>query len=783
MSKTCLTLDEIKKVRETIMKNGGASALVEMTPEQLVNFFSKSVGNTEMAIHMSKAFSNAVISKRKGALRAWATKHLQPHEQSEVIDTDSQKKELNEKYEAILENKALAIQDETIMDSLIERLEGMELTETDTAFVNEQVAILQREVEKDTDNLSGMTDEYWEAKMKLNDYIQSFSPETKVGFVAKSWWRTMMLISPSSSIVSNVIFNVPTGLTEAILRRFGTTMGEKGSIKLLRLKYGLEALRIWNKYKVDITRVDYSANIIQSVVVGEHIKSTDHLVGHQIPHIVLHNLIGSGDLAFSAVARADSDILNARKMADAFFIDKKPSKKEYVEKVDDYTRRLLMLNWEKATGGLTDTEIELLNQYKQISVNDAKYVTYQQNNPITEKAIELRRWLDSARVAGVEIPAGTIAVPFLAIPANVLYMGVVDYSPIAIFRAMSKNKEAETMLEKHEVSMMIRRGITGTILQALTLLWLDDDDFLFHMPYEVASKVQREFVGRYDVFSIGGYLVSADYLGVLGAGLKVSAGLKSSKDISDMFDILLSVGYDHPMVASIMGMGEYIHQVKEYGKTKESFAGDVTTFGVSRFLPFYLLKYITGVKGKTMRRNDYLSWYGRIQSIVPDWLANFTGMKGRKDLPARHTITGEPRPEEGLLRLVFGSRISKDVLSNDKVKELLALDKRGDGEINISLYSTKQYKTLREMYEEDLVAIQEINDIFTLADSAYKKMIGDYIFSLEYKMDTDYERKMKIQKMRSKAFDTFAIDIAMQNRMNMYTDEKKLKQRFERYGH
>lgn len=777
----CLMPDEIKKIRESIVKNGGASSLVKMKPQELVDFFFKQTNNMELSIIMSKQFSMAIISKNRSAVKNWANKWLKGEQKDKVINPKT--KELREEYNKILEESKDRIDTEKAFEKLVSNMEGLEINEEDISFVKERVDILQEELLKDSNSLSGLTEEYLKAKSELNDFLHNIKQQSKSDFFIKTWSRAIMLSAPSSFLISNAFFNVFSSASRIFERRVrnnwsDTKASMKGSVMAdLRLEYVKEANRIWNKYGIDISRINHSSTISKVLAQGEVIEgSKDYGFLGRISKRIFHNLMGSGDNAFSSFGRVDSDIVNSRILADNWFSGKNiiPSKEEYNEKVKEYTKRLLSLNKNKSLEGLEDKEMELVDFYKAEGVEDAMSLTGQKDTKITKYFLKVRKGMDNIKLFGVNIPLGTMTVPYLATPLNFKVMSVLEYSPIGLLRpvlgsAFSEGKFSDNLLRDNENFKLLKKGSIGTVVFLLYLLAKlddDDDDYNYAEPYELSSQAQREFVGKYNAVKVFNTFVSIDYLGIFGSSIKSIATVSGKYDKSEWYKVLLANMSDIPFISEIIGAVNYSNEKSQYGITKNGMIADGLNFTLPKLLPMTLIKQMSNFTDSDARRNDYSTWWGQIAGYFPYF---------REMLPERYNVKGETKKEEPITKFFFGARVGEDLSSDPVVKKILELDKETGGRLGVSLLGIKEYKNLLSMYDEELISHDDLINVFTGTDLAFKVALADYVNG-NFDGETDPDKKKShIESLRKSIMADQIEQHGLGQRYDMYLEDNKKK--------
>lgn len=663
MANFCIRPELAQKLKEaakageiTIEKLYGMS-----TPERRA-LFSKFV-DEETAQGVNTGFEKAMVSEQKNAIGKWVNSTFSSAEKkkAEYKDIITKINELDKQGLLTPENEKAFMQ-----DLVAEKLGG-------TISVHEAKTIAGHaaELQKHAENKSPFntpTIEYFMAKKKMENYIESLTPTSNLRVFTSTVGRGAMLLSvksPLLNIISNSIHAFLTTAERRIeQRRFnGFNAGYANQFK----KY---AAKVYAKTGYDLSRFQSFEGGIKAL--GEEYahsqgKGVIRAVGRFYEDIAFKRLQGAPDAAFARFHFADSANLSSSVLALKEGLRGKEAKKRALEILTD-------------AFSLAPTTKEGVFVRAQAEA-DALYATYTNKSIASDTALAFRKVMNTA---SGDFRIGDIVDPFVKTPANVLQAGL-DFSGVTLttkvatgivktlnefahLRSFDKNNFANTQ------KYFVRAGLGLTFAYAISSL-VKPEDFLGQYP---TTEKERQLLslrnGTTNAIRVGDSWVSLDYLGPLGAPL---LGFLYAKKYGDKDTLAMMSQYGVGAISTLPNFPgwntlaqsyDYVDRIiknhEGIDKVGSDAGKEALTSITSRIIPG-IMSDLAKMTDPNQRQTDKTDVLSGVQAQIPFL---------REGLPIKDTVFGDKqKTEPWLSTLLFGARV-KNAKDSQLINELTTLN-------------------------------------------------------------------------------------------------------------
>ena len=680
---------------------------------------------------LASSFEAALVSKQQGALKNWAKNVFTEKEQKA-----KGYKDVIAKIDRLTKEGVLSpTMTNEYLENLVATQLGVDLKPAEIQKINELSKKIEAAAKLDPDNEFGIPPiAYFKAREEMNNYIGSITPANVVQLISGVIGRGNLLASIKSP-VTNIVSNISGLLTEPIVRR--AVARKLGGVNSdLVVPFVKHALKVYNETGYDVVRM--LAVQDEQKTLGEGRTTTQgegkvRALARFYEDIVFKKAMGTPDVIAAAAHFADSVNVNSTALADTMGLTGEEHKAK--------ARELFL-----GATSLNPTESVEPSALREQGIADALYATYQNKSWLSEVTLKIRQLLDDATG---DMKLGTNLEPFVKTPANVVltsleYSGymlpvVVAKLPIALQEARQGNPDSLRALMKTSV----RSGI-GLVVAALIAGLLNKDDYI--PDYANATPADRALVtlgnATYNSIRVGGYWVSLDYFGVLGASV---AGFAAAKQQPDLGHGVVAFGESSfaqvqrvPILSKVFGVYAYFQDVKTYGETPKDIAGQLAGSLVgnlySRSVPM-IVSDIAKATDSAQRKNDYQSQLDDIQANIPFL---------REMLPKKYNDLGEVMPtENAIFTMLFGARV-KTVTKSDVYNEISALSTKG---IDVTLSTNK----IAEMVAaKEIMSDAEYNDFHAKVQHNIATAYGKIIITTTYK-NADLVDKEKMLEDTRKA--------------------------------
>lgn len=722
--------------------------LYEMTSEQRRKFFEYYT-DTETSKGINAGFERAMVSEHKNALKTWAKNTFSVKEKR-----STKYKTLLEKIEQLSNDNLLnpTNRDQFLQDLIAEKL-GATVTLEEAEEIDNLSKDLQKKYDK-KDEFGNPSIDYWKQRSKLDDYLKSIVPSSKVSVATSIIGRSAMLLSWKSPVL-NIIGNTIQGIEQAFERRIENARYSGKVDKKLVKNYIKTVNEIYDESDYDITRMQSLSDgtkILGEDIVHSEGKGVVRRIGKIAENIVFKQLLGKPDVYFASLAFADSANLTATRLAK----DEGLRGKQLKDRANDLFKKAVSLE------NQNDIKAEIIRSQ---AIADAQFATFTNDSKWSEANLKIRKALND--VTG-ELKVGDQIMPFVKTPANVVSM-TLDTAGLSglrgvkdLPRAIRDLKQGDADLLRKTARNFARTGF-GMMIAFIIANLFDKEDFIGAYP---TSQKERELLksknARANSLKIGDKWVSVEYFGFLGSSLIGFLYAKKYKENLNeaMFNYAsgaFSQIMELPAIDPVQDVIEYLQDISPGGKITadkipENLMNGATDYVRARTIPaiFYDLAKAFDA---SEREVDYNNPMEKVKSTIP-------GL--RQTLPEKLDVFGEViKGEPAYSVMLFGARV-KSKRDNEIIKELDRLHQTG----NLPSLTRPEKTSSRVKSFKNQVSEEKFEKTMTDFRNLYKDKTIELIESKKYKKLTDEEKKKKIDYIKNKA-----LDISLKK--NGYKKEKK----------
>lgn len=678
MAVFCIPKNLVEKLKNSALKGEiNIEELYNMSSKERRDFFTKFTDKA-LGKFINTEFEKAVVSTNKMAFTDWAKSVFTPKAKAGPVY-----KTVLDKIKSLDELGVLnPANEKAFLEDLVASKLGITVTPEEIAIINEKAQLIDAAQQALGDDLGNPLKkqeniDFFVAKKKMDDYLLSLSPSSRLKILTGTIGRGMMLASIKSPIL-NIGSNTEVGITEALIRRLSS-----GKVKGIDNKLAVDFMKmsneIYQKTGYDISRMTSinDSGASGARVLGETVHSQGpgklRKVGQIVEDTIFKQLMGAPDVAFSSAHFADSVNLNALSVA-------KGDKVKAREAMVDAMRIMPQTS-----------EGELLRGQ---AIMDAQVATWTDDTWASKVSLGIRKVINE--VSG-DLRVGDYLLPFIKTPANVIATGM-DYAGMGIPKAMFKTFKAfktgdlgNKQFQRSAMRDLVRAGLGITAAAILTKL-LDDSDFVG--AYDPArAQIESLRNSNYNAIRVGGKngkWVSVDWLGPL--AVPVSAIMYARKygntipeKVYQYTKGVISYGANIPGVSDILDTAK--GQSYSKNQTLEEMTGAtadyITTEAYSRLVPSIFSDVAKAL-------DQYQRKGGK----------GFTGLIAKLPvvnqilLPIKTNIFGEKVvAEPWLSTLLFGARV-KTSQETDLIRELDRVSSTVDKGISFTDWDKSSSKTL-----------------------------------------------------------------------------------------
>lgn len=715
----CVPKSLVQKLKDSALAGEvDIAKLYDMSSKERRDFFT---GHTDPTLGklINTEFEKAMISQQKKAITDWASSVFNP-----VAKTKPTYKTMLDKIDALDDMGVLNPKSQkAFLEDLVSDKLGINVSADEVKAISQKARTIDAAQEKLGDDLGSPTKlddniEFFKAKKKMDDYLQSLNPQSKLRVLTGTIGRGVMLASVKSPLL-NIGSNIEVGLTERLVRRFSGGGFINANPKLSR-EYIKMVRKVYQQTGYDLSRMTSlsdsgasGARVLDDVVHAQG-KGLTRKTGRVVEDVVFKQLMGAPDVHFASGHFADSVGTGALKMA-------KGDRAAATKIMEDAMR----IAPQTAQGELLRAQ----------GIMDAQIATWTNKSWAADVSLGIRKILNG--VSG-DIRAGDYLLPFVKTPANVIATGV-DYAgmgiPKALFKAVKGIRqgnigERDTVRSIGRDLVRSGLGLTGAAILAANL---KPDDFVG--AYDPARKQIEELRNsNTNSVRIGGKWISMDWFGPLSVPMtsilyakkygRNAPGEQAFQYGKGAGTALLNI----PGVEDISGF--VANQSKKTGQTLSEASSEAMNYVTEQIYS----RLIPSIVSDTAKATDP---YERQSSKgLTSVEAKIPGL--RQNLPTKKTVFGEKKETENPLSIIlFGSRVKTDK-EDPTIKEVNRIATANDKGITFTDWSTSSSKTLNQFKSK--VGQDEFEHAQETYGRALKKKLDTAFNTSTYKKMDDQEK-------------------------------------------
>jgi len=644
--------------------------MYNMTSEERKSVFSQYVDKS-VAKQINLGFEKAMISTKVTALQKWAQSTFKGSEElakkkKDVVDR------INELNDAGLLTPA---KEEVFYQDLVSEKLGLTVTQEEAVEITKLAEELQNFSSQESD-FGTPTEAYFVARKKIQDYVETLTPSSRLKIATSIIGRANMLAR-----ISSPFLNIESNSVMAALQAFSRRL-ENRSVGGVNNQYAKDyikfAVNIYQKTGYDITRMQTIEDDLQ--VRGEEIltsqgKGTIRRIGRFYEDTVFKTMQGLPDVVYASFAASDRSNIESTKMAREEGLKGSEAKSRALAIFKDATR--------------IDPKTKEGRQVRASAMADAMYSTYTNKSVYADVSLGIRKIFN---IASGDAMLGDQIMPFVKTPANVIGTGInmsgiglpidATYRMFKVLRSVKKGENVTEAMKDEFTGFgrtVIQAGLGLTFAYILSRLF-EPDDFIGEYP--VSEKERQLLVLRNattNSVKIGDRWVSLDYFGPLAAAMTgilyaKKYGVTLPEKSYQYFKGVVSQSSKLPGFENMTDLVDYLNGLtnrksKTMGDEAKDLMNYLIGFTQSRITPGILYDFAKISDTFERRTTGDGDMFARLKSVIP-------GL--RETLPSKKTIYGEEiKTEPAWSILMFGSRVktSKD---NKLTAELLNLDSTGN---------------------------------------------------------------------------------------------------------
>jgi len=736
MAQFCIPKPLAKKLKASAQKGDiKIQELYDMTSAQRSEFFTDITQDKKTAQQINAGFEKAMNDQYQLTMAQWATQVFEGKDKAK-------RKNIVNKVNKLSKGKLLDPENRTAFaEDLIAEELGVKVTADEALKIDELSEVLRKEEAKGLTELGTYQDSYWVARQKLDNYLLSLVPHSKVKITTSTIRRGLMLASIKSPIV-NIVGNTTIGFEQAVERRIKS--GVVGGVvdQELVKKYRKSATRIFKKSGFDITRMQDIGEGRKTL--GEKITHSQgdgvvRKLGRVMEDTVFKKLLAEPDVWFSAWAVGDSANLQATAQAKSEGL----KGKELKERATELFKDAVSISSTSDKG----------NQIRTQAIADAEFATFTNDGGLAQVSLQARGMLNAFQE---DLAIGDQTVPFVKTPANAIQFSF-DSGGVSFARALKNFPSAVKDMKKfgnpapmREVySDMFRSGfgIMGAILLAGLF---NPDDFIGMYPTTSKERELLKLKGATpNSIKIGSRYISLDYFGGFRGSL---VGIMNAKKYGGNF-VESAYNFARGNVAQLADLpgveqsGEavaFIKDVAPEGKLSEEELVRRTKTLTSDYSKSLIFPALLGDIAKAFDTSErQVDW----EKPGDRWKASIPG--ARQTLETKKTVFGEVLKGEPWWSVVlFGARV-KSARDNEIVAEIKRLDESG----NLPSITRPEWTSTRVKDFKTQISPEKFKKTMDDFRSGYKKQTIRMIKTRSYKKQTDDQKKNELNKIKSDALD------------------------------
>lgn len=626
---------------------------------------------------------------------------------------------------------------ENMEQDIIERAVGFTISTEEVSEINRLVQEMNEAEKLPPDNpYNGFHSSFFDARNKLNTYLDTVNPMSKMDILQKVIFRGTLLAAPKS-LTTNLVGNTTMGITattvNAIQQRKFSGLNSQHI-----MPFAKNAWETYRQTKIDTVRV-MDTSTSGSTVLGEHFQgvgsgeSAIHKYGRFVEQYVFTLTQGGPDVYFAALHFANHANILSTKIAARKGLTGEALKNE---------AERLMLN--SMSLRLDEKSDPVAYEIKRASVDYAMNATYQNNSRLSEILLDIRNAIDD--YTGI-FRVGTNVSPFVKTIVNLSIVSArltgvsLTYDAPRLIVAI-QNGDTKTMNDA--INGIIYAGL-GLLLVQLIASGLDDDDYI--PDYILATDYQRDMAklnnAPYNSVRVGDKWVSLGYT-PFGWSLAATLQARQEKGVVDKsfgyVGALLLQSRSLPVLNNILGVYDYLNESKEYNKDSNEKMADAVAWTGDFFSSRTIPAFISDL-AKALDDKERFTQYG-YEGIVDRFKARIPFV--REDLPEKHNLLGEIiYTENAFWVMMAGARVKSAPTDSELIRELSRLSQSGE-EVKLKYNTNKDIKTAKK-----LLSGAEYNEFERVLQTSLTNTYANTMATSKYKKETDPEKqKAMLMKKR-----------------------------------
>lgn len=737
----CIPVQLAEKLKQAAIRSEiDIAKMYEMTSDERRALFEK-YADKNTAREINVGFEKAMVSNQKTALKKWAEMVFNAKAKKTV-----RYKDVIAKIEQLDETGLLTPENgKAFMQDLVADRLGVTVTSEEAA----QIHTLAKDLEtlaKDETEFGTPTIEYFKARKKMEDYLDSLTPNSQLRVATETIGRGTMLFSIKSPLL-NIESNTIQGFLQMAERRIGERK-LTGSNSGYAVKYMKFANDVYQKSGYDITRMESLQN--GKRVLGEEKPNTQgkgivRKVGRFYEDKIFKQLMGAPDVVSASVHFADSANLASAKIAAIEGLKGDAANERALQIFKDATR----IQPNTPQGEMVRAQARA----------DAEYATYTNKSVYSEFALQIRKLFN---IPSKDLRVGDQIMPFVKTPANVIGAGI-DSSGILVpveltIRMANVIKAIHNGDSITEARMEYMKGFSRRVVRAglgLTFAYLlsnlfKPEDFIGEYPKTEKEKQLLELrQATPNSVKIGENWISLDYFGAVGAPLVgMLYARKYGKDLPDaVFRYYQGVLTQSTKIPGFTEFYNTVSSLKEAAPSARNTL-DENVKGISNFaLDFIRARAIPGIVYDYAKASDTVD--RKVDSKKDPLAKTKAAIPGlRQGLPEKKNVFGETVASQGWKVLLFGARV-KTATKEPLVDELVRLDQTGNlPSITDVSKTSSRAKRLKEQIGEE-----RFEQAMGYYGRRLKEDLQYTINDSDYQESNDDDRKKMLDNVKKSVFE------------------------------
>lgn len=746
----CLLPELADKLKQAALKNEiNIEKMYSMTSQERRSLFEKYIDKDNAQL-VNTEFERAMVSEQQNALLDWAQRTFSGKEKksAKYKDVIAKIDDLNKLGVLTPENEKAYLED-LVRDKL-----GVTVTNEEAAIIAEKATELEALGAKVTNLGDPFVDQeaqltYLRAKRKMEDYLDSLTPQSKTRIALSTISRGNMLFR-IASIAVNVNSNNLQGSLELIVRRFNTRsfsgMNNKSVVDTVKF-----FTKVYKQTGYDLSRMttlDSDRKILGEEYNNAQGPGVIRKAGRIYQDLIFEKTQGLPDVFAASFALGDRANLMSTRLALAMGLKGDAAK----AKAQEFYKDSLLVEPKTKEGDLI----------RKNGIADALRSTNQDDRLFSERALKFRSIFNVG-----DLRFGDVNIPFVKTTANAIQSGLevsgVTVPSEVLVRTIKMVKfvkdgngtwgEASKEAFTGFSNAVIRAGI-GMTAAFLLANAIDPRDYMGAYPTQPKEReLLRLRKATANSINIGGRWVSLDWFGPLATPL---VGFLSAKKYGKTFEdtVLNYFSGSAYQVTRIPGL-DWFGQTYDYVKRTLAASGKQTTDARVKDFANFMAQFVTsraipGIIQESAKATDPIEreTKSKTDALAP-LKAAIPGI--RQTLPEKIGIFGETTPGEGWKVLLFGGRL-KTGRTDAVIEEMVRLQEKGNLPA-IAPLDDPQAGSDRMVRLKTQIGEDKYRQAIVSFGKKFHSEIAQLIKDSSYKELPDEDKKVEIDKLKGNILD------------------------------